>query len=161
MKHAPLAGLAALAAGLVIVFSATAQTSSPDISGVWKFRTGVLPNKGCVISGDIRFSKAKKPGEYSCSFISQEDCDRPGGPTFTRVQQSCSVTRANGEFVITSTIDKIVDAGPADFKEAMFATQAYAPDHFKVHPNKAELTGIFHSSREAPVRFWRDAELIG
>lgn len=165
MKHARILGLASiLAAGLLIASPVTAQQAKPkqaDISGAWKFKTDVLPNKGCIISGDITFARLAKSKDYSCKFVSREDCDRPGGPTFTKVQQSCTAMLENGEIVITSTIDKILDAGPAEFKAQMFANQAYAPDHFRVHPEKGELIGIFHSSRIAKVRFWRDADLVG
>lgn len=121
----------------------------------------MLPNKGCRISGDITFSKAPKGDLYLCQFISREDCDRPGGQTFTKVSQSCKVSLQAGEFVITSVIDRILDAGPPAFKAQMFASQAYAPDHFRVRPDKGELVGIFHSSRTAKVRFWRGMDLVG
>ncbi len=160
MKHQIHPRLAAVVlAGFLSATPASAETQ-PDISGRWLFKTGVLPNKGCVISGEIRFTKVPNTKNYVCSFVSREDCDRPGSKTFTKVQQSCSTSTANGEIVITSTIDRIVDAGPADFKQMMFASQAYAPDHFRVHPEKGELVGIFHSSRQAPVRFWRDVDLV-
>jgi hypothetical protein len=165
MKHTRIFGLASiLAAGFLAALPVTAQQAKPaqaDISGAWKFKTDVLPNKGCIISGEMTFKKLAKSRDYSCKFVSREDCDRPGGPTFTKVQQSCTAMLDKGDIVITSTIDKIVDAGPADFKAQMFANQAYAPDHFKVHPNKGELIGIFHSSRIANVRFWRDTDLVG
>jgi hypothetical protein len=162
MKHARKAGLAAiLAAGFIAALPVTAQPTQSDISGRWKFKTDVLPNKGCIISGEIEFRKLARSSEYSCKFVSREDCDRPDGPTFTKVQQSCGTMTVKGEIAITSTIDRILDAGPADFKEAMFANQAYAPDHFRVHPSKGELVGIFHSTRQANVRFWRDADLVG
>lgn len=169
MKHARILGLASIiAAGLLAPLPVVAQQGARqdkpaeiDISGAWKFKTAVLPNKGCIISGSITFKKIAKSGVYSCKFVSREDCDRPGGPTFTQVQQSCTATPDKGEYVITSTIDRILDAGPADFKAQMFANQAYAPDHFKVHALKGELVGIFHSSRTADVRFWRDTDLVG
>ncbi len=162
MKHDRRLGLAAiiLAAGLVFATPVSAQTQT-DISGAWKFKTDVLPNKGCIISGDMTFTRIAKTSDYACRFVSREDCDRTGGPTFTKVQQSCTAKLVKGEIVITSTIDRILDAGPADFKASMFATQAYAPDHFKVHPEKSELIGVFHSTREASVRFWRDRDLVG
>lgn len=163
MKHARLIVLAAaVAAGSLASLPVAAQQEPlPDISGAWKFKTDPLPNKGCVISGNITFKRIGRTNSYSCRFVSQEDCDRPGGPTFTRVQQSCSVTHSDGAFEITSTIDRIVDAGPADFKAAMMASENYAPDNFKVRPNKGELTGDFHSVRQANVRFWRDTDLVG
>ncbi len=162
MKHARRLGLAAtLAAVCLAALPVTAQQTTPDISGSWKFKTGVLPNKGCVISGDMEFRKIRGVNDYTCSFVSVEDCDRPGGPTFTKVKQLCTAKIVKGEIVVTSMIDKILDAGPADFKTQMLATQAYSPDHFKVHPEKGELIGIFHSSREAPVRFWRNVDLVG
>ena len=165
MKHKAILSLASiLAAGFIIALPVTAQQTKPapkDIAGAWKFKTDVLPNKRCIISGDITFTKLAKSKDYSCKFVSREDCDRPGGPTFTKVQQSCTAITDKDEIVITSTIDRILDAGPADFKAQMFATQAYAPDHFKVHPEKGELLGIFHSSRIAKVRFWRDTDLVG
>ena len=165
MKHARILGLASIiAAGLLAALPVAAQKATPapvDISGAWKFKTAVLPNKGCIISGSITFKRAARSQDYSCKFVSREDCDRPGGPTFTQVQQSCTAVADKGEYVITSTIDKILDAGPAAFKAQMFANQAYAPDHFRVRPNKGELIGIFHSSRTADVRFWRDADLVG
>jgi hypothetical protein len=162
MKHIRALGLAAvLAVGFAAALPVTAQQKPVDISGAWKFKTSVLPNKGCIISGDIQFRKLAKSSDYSCKFVSVEDCDRPGGPTFTKVQQSCTATLAGNDIVITSTIDKIVDAGPAEFKASMFANQAYAPDHFRVHPERGELRGFFHSSRKADVRFWREADLVG
>ncbi len=165
MKHARTLGLASMiAAGLLAALPVTAQQAKPaqaDISGAWKFRTDVLPNKGCIISGDITFTRLAKSQDYSCRFVSREDCDRPGGPTFTKVQQSCTAMLEKGEIVITSTIDRILDAGPAGFRAQMFATQSYAPDHFKVSPVKGELIGVFHSSRTANVRFWRDTDLVG
>ena len=161
MTQARRLGLAAaIAACALAALPASAQTQT-DMSGAWKFKTDVLPNKGCVISGDITFRRNAKTSDYACRFVSREDCDRVGGPTFTKVQQSCTARVVKGEVVITSTVDRILDAGPAGFKEQMFATQAYAPDHFKVRPSKGELIGIFHSSREAKVRFWREQDLVG
>lgn len=162
MKHIRAFGLAAVFSVVCLgALPITAQQKPVDISGAWKFKTDVLPNKGCIISGDIRFTKLAKASDYSCKFVSVENCDRPGGPTFTKVQQSCTAKLEGGDIVITSTIDKIVDAGPAGFKASMFASQAYSPDHFRVHPEKGELRGIFHSSRQAGVRFWRDTDLVG
>jgi len=161
MKRARRLGLAAiLALGLVSAGPASAQMQT-DISGAWKFKTDVLPNKGCIITGDMTFTRTAKTSDYACRFVSREDCTRAEGPTFARVQQSCTAKMEKGEIVITSTIDRILDAGPADFKTSMFATQAYAPDHFKVRPEKSELIGVFHSTREAGVRFWRDQDLVG
>ena len=161
MKHARRLGLAAvIATCFLAALPADAQAPS-DISGAWKFKTDVLPSKGCIISGDMTFKRVAKTSDYACSFVSREDCDRPGGPTFTLVKQSCTAKTVKGGIVITSTIDRILDAGPAAFKESMFASQAYAPDHFKIHPSKGELIGIFHSSREAGVRFWREQDLVG
>jgi len=161
MKHARRLGLAAVIATCFLAALPAGAQAQSDISGAWKFKTDVLPNKGCIISGDMTFKRIAKTGDYACSFVSREDCDRLGGPTFTLVKQSCSARIVKGEIVITSTIDRILDAGPPAFKESMFASQAYAPDHFKVHPSKDELVGIFHSSREAPVRFWRQQDLVG
>ncbi len=43
----------------------------------------------------------------------------------------------------------------------MFANQAYAPDHFKVHPEKGELRGIFHSSRAGRRALLAQVDLVG
>ena len=105
MKHARILAFASIiAAGCLAALPVTAQQAKPktaDISGVWKFKTDVLPNKGCIISGDITFKKLAKSTDYSCKFVSREDCDRPGGPTFTKVQQSCTAMLDKGEIVST------------------------------------------------------------
>jgi hypothetical protein len=139
----------------------TVRKAPPDISGSWKFKTDVLPNKGCVISGQITFKRSAAPNAYSCSFVSREDCDRAGGKTFTQVKQSCAVTYDKGEFKIDSKVEAIVDAGPPDFKQDMLANSAYVADSFVVSPNKkGELAGLFHSIRECAVKFWRTVDLV-
>jgi hypothetical protein len=130
-----------------------------DISGRWRFKTGVLQNKGCVISGDIEFRKAMKPFDYACTFTSREDCDRDP-PTFTEVTQSCMARITGNDIAITSKVEKITDAGPELFKQQMLATQAYQPDNFIVHWEKGNLVGLFHSLRQATVKFWRDVDLV-
>jgi len=130
-----------------------------DISGRWKFKTGVLQNKGCVISGEIEFRKAVKPFDYACTFTSREDCDRDP-PTFTEVKQSCMARVTGDDIAITSKVEKITDAGPEFFKQQMFASQAYQADNFIVRWEKGSLIGLFHSLRQATVRFWRDVDLV-
>lgn len=140
--------------------AASAQKALPDISGRWLFKTDVLPNKGCVISGEIEFRKAGAPIGYFCSFTAREDCDRDPEPTFTEVKQSCMARVVNGDIDIMSKVEGITNAGPAWFKQEMMASQAYSPDNFRVHPQGKDLVGTFHSIREAKVKFWRDQELV-
>lgn len=150
-------GLIALTACLIAA-PAFAET---DISGRWLFKTDVLPGKGCTISGEIEFKKLAKPLGYSCSFLSREDCQRPGGDTFTEVRQSCIAMPSGDSFVISSKVETITDAGPALFKQQMLEAMAYSPDNFRVTPAGAsQMKGLFHSVREAAVRFWRDEDLV-
>jgi hypothetical protein len=140
--------------------TASAQKAIPDIAGRWLFKTDVLPNKGCVISGEIEFRKAGAPIDYFCTFTSREDCDREPEPTFTEVKQSCIARLVNGEVDIMSKVEAITDGGPAWFKREMQESMAYSPDNFRVHPQGKDLIGTFHSLRKAAVRFWRDQELV-
>jgi len=149
-------GLTALATGLIVA-PAFAET---DISGRWLFKTDPLPGKGCTISGEIEFRKLAKPLGYSCTFLSREDCQRPGGDTFTEVRQSCIAMPSGDSFVISSKVEAITDAGPPLFKQQLLETMAYSPDNFRVKPTGSQMSGIFHSIREAGVRFWRDEDLV-
>jgi hypothetical protein len=156
MKHLSKAGLAAFLA-LLSALPAFAE-GPPDISGRWKFRTD-LKDKGCVITGEIQFRKAPAPLDYVCSFHSREDCDRDP-PTFTEVDQSCFARVTGAEIAITSKVDKITSAGPADFARDMMTFQNYRADNFVVQYEKGDLVGLFHSLRQASVRFWRDVDLV-
>jgi hypothetical protein len=162
MAHIPRRLALATLATIVCCSGALAQTQAklPDISGRWQFKTDVLPNKGCVISGQIEFRKGVKPFDYACTFVSREDCDREPEKTFTEVKQSCFVREIGGEFDITSKVEEITNAGPEWFKRQMLATMAYQPDNFRVHPKGRELAGTFKSILQAPVRFWRDVDLV-
>jgi len=158
MKHFSAARLAA--ASLVVAASALPAFADkpPDISGRWKFKT-VLENKGCVITGDIQFRKAPAPLDYVCNFRSREDCDRDP-PTFTEVEQSCMARITGDEIAITSKVEKIAAAGPPAFARDMIAYQNYQADNFVVRYEKGDLVGLFHSMRQAAVRFWRDVDLV-
>ena len=151
---------ACFAAACVVSFSALPALAEgpPDISGSWKFKT-VLEAKGCVITGDIRFSRAPAPLDYVCTFHSREDCDR-SPPTFTEVDQSCMARVTGDEIAITSKVEKITSAGPPDFAQGMIAFQNYQADNFIVRYEKGDLVGRFHSLRKASVRFWRDVDLV-
>ena len=71
------------------------------------------------------------------------------------------MARVTGDDIaITSKVEKITDAGPEFFKQQMFASQAYQADNFVVHWEKGSLVGLFHSLRQATVKFWRDADLV-
>jgi hypothetical protein len=151
-------GLLGLSALLLTASPAFAET---DISGRWLFKTDTLPGKGCVISGEIEFHKTAAPLGYACTFLSREDCRHPSGDTFTEVRQSCIAIRSGETFVISSKVETITDAGPADFRKQMMESMAYAPDNFRVTVTRPdELKGLFYSMRQAAVRFWRDEELI-
>lgn len=146
---------------LVACLSAAPAFAETDISGRWLFKTEPLPGKGCSISGDIEFTKTAKPLGYSCIFHSREDCKRAGGDTFTEVRQSCIAMPAGGAFIISSKVEAITDAGPPLFRAQMMAEGSYAADNFRVSPTRAgEMTGLFHSLRQAAVRFWRDEDLV-
>jgi hypothetical protein len=134
---------------------AQAVGSLPDISGRWKFRTDVLPRKGCIISGEIELRKAVKPFDYACTFRSSEDCGSGEDLTSTIVQQSCMARIVEGEFEITSKVEEIVGTRPPGM------AVSYSPDNFRVHPDgKGNLVGFFKSIREAGVKFWRDVDLV-
>ncbi|HVY91053.1 MAG TPA: hypothetical protein VG942_19445 [Hyphomonadaceae bacterium] len=165
MTHLPLRRIAVPLLFVLIAAPAFAQAGSkaapPDISGSWKFKTDVLPNKGCVISGNITFTRLPAANAYSCSFVSREDCNRANDKTFTEVKQSCTVALEKGQFKIDSKVDAIVDAGPPDFKSYMLETKSYTADSFVVSPNKkGELIGLFHSIRQCAVKFWRTVDLV-
>ena len=156
MKHFSTARLAACLA-VMSALPAFAE-EPPDISGRWKFKT-VLEGKGCVITGEIRFRKAPAPLDYVCTFHSREDCDR-NPPTFTEVDQSCFARVTGEEIAITSKVEKITSAGPPEFARDMIAFQNYKADNFIVRYQKGDLVGLFHSLRQASVRFWRDVDLV-
>jgi hypothetical protein len=142
---------------LAFAGAAEAQTAKPlpDISGRWKFRTDVLPRKGCVISGEIEFRKAVKPFDFACTFRSSEDCGSGDDATSTIVQQSCMARIVGGDFEISSKVEEIVGTKPPGM------SVSYAPDDFRVHPDgKGNLIGTFKSIREAAVKFWRDVDLV-
>jgi hypothetical protein len=149
--------LAAFLASCALALPALAD-KPPDISGRWKFKT-VLEAKGCVITGDIQFRKAPPPLDYLCTFRSREDCNRKP-PTFTEVDQSCMARITGNEIAITSKVEKIAAAGPPEFARAMIEFQNYQADNFIVHYDKGDLVGLFHSLRQAAVRFWRDVDLV-
>ncbi|MDP3739876.1 MAG: hypothetical protein Q8R02_20990 [Hyphomonadaceae bacterium] len=142
---------------LAFAGAAEAQTakSLPDISGRWKFRTDVLPKKGCIISGEIEFRKAVKPLDFACTFQSSEDCGSGETATSTIVRQTCMARIVGGEFEISSQVDRVVGTKPPGM------AVSYAPDDFRVRPDgKGNLIGTFKSIREAAVRFWRDVDLV-
>ena len=82
-------------------------------------RLGLAAALACIaaattaLPGDMTFKRVAKTSDYACSFVSREDCDRPGGPTFTLVKQLCTAKTVKGEIVITSTIDRILDVSEA------------------------------------------------
>ena len=158
MKHlSPVRALAACLAALAFALPAFAD-KPPDISGRWKFKT-VLEAKGCVITGEIQFTKAPAPLDYLCTFRSREDCNRTP-PTFTEVEQSCMARVTGDEIAITSKVERIAAAGPPEFAKGMIEFQNYQADNFIVHYEKGALVGLFHSMRQAAVRFWRDVDLV-
>jgi hypothetical protein len=136
--------------------------SAEGVAGRWKFRTDALPSNGCFISGDIAFTKTKKADEFACEFVSQEDClNADGVKTFQKVRQSCSAHVAGRQVVITSKVERMLDAGPASLRERLLRFDSYSPDNFSVELNgKGELVGLFHSLQKSGVRFWRDVDLV-
>ncbi|MEP7211208.1 MAG: hypothetical protein ABI740_10260 [Alphaproteobacteria bacterium] len=136
--------------------------SAEGVAGSWKFRTDALPSNGCFISGDIAFTKTAKADEFACVFVSQEDClNADGVKTFQKVRQSCSAHVAGRQVVITSKVERMLDAGPASLRERLMRFSSYAPDNFAVElNNKGELTGQFQSLQKSGVRFWRDVDLV-
>ena len=158
MKHFSAARLAAAFIAVAAFVLPAFADKPPDISGRWKFKT-VLESKGCVITGDIQFRKALPPLDYVCTFRSREDCDR-NPPTFTEVEQSCMARVKGDEIAITSKVEKIASAGPPAFASYMIENQSYQADNFVVRYEKGDLVGLFHSMRQAAVRFWRDVDLV-
>ncbi len=127
-----------------------------DISGVWMFKTEVLPNKGCVIAGEITF-KQTSAGVYECAFVSTEYC----AVTFQTVQQACTARQVgDDQILILSRVEKIVDAGPKAYRLALLDPETYSSDNFRVRLKGGELIGTFFSRREAGVRFWRKDGLV-
>jgi hypothetical protein len=147
--------------GLAVVTLAGAANAE-GVAGRWKFLTSALPSNGCFISGDITFTRTAKPGEFACAFVSQEDCPNiEGAKTFQRVRQSCSARVDGKNVTITSKVEQILDAGPADRRERMMRLDSYRADDFTVEINdKGELVGLFHSLQKSGVRFWRDVDLV-
>jgi hypothetical protein len=153
MKLILAAGLGLMTAGLAASFAQTGNAR--DISGAWKFKT-VLARKGCVIEGDITFTRASG-ANYRCSFVAQETC----GMRFQRVKQSCTAMQVSGTVVIASRVDEIVDAGPAEVRDLLLQPGTYKADNFVLNKiSGAEMTGSFYSNNTAPVRFWRDVDLV-
>lgn len=151
----------AAALGLAAICLAGAA-SAETIAGRWKFRTDRLPSNGCIISGDIAFSPTPKAGVFSCAFVSQEDCVTASGQkTFQRVRQSCTASVSGDSVTITSKVETMLDAGPADMRARLMRKESYAPDDFAVALNASgDLVGQFHSLQKTGARFWRDADLV-
>ena len=144
----------------VICFAEAASAES--VAGRWKFLTDALPSNGCFISGEMVMRATAKTNEFVCAFVSQEDCVTFAGvKTFQRVQQSCTARVSGKSVTISSKVEKIVDAGPANLRDRMMQLETYSPDDFSVELNThGELVGLFHSRQQSGVRFWRDADLV-
>ncbi|MBI1360674.1 MAG: hypothetical protein GC155_10405 [Alphaproteobacteria bacterium] len=132
------------------------------IAGSWKFQTDRLPSNGCTISGDIVFHETKTAGRFACEFVSREDCTTPEGvETFQKVKQSCSAELDGETVTITSKVEQVLDAGPAEERNRLMRTDSYLPDDFSVHANdEGGFEGFFHSIQKAGVRFWRAPDLV-
>jgi hypothetical protein len=146
-----------VAAALAAAFTAPALAQSPV--GKWAFETAPV-NMNCQLSGEMTVWAKPQKNSYGCRFVAVQSC--AGEPPLRfEVAQTCTAARTGADIAITSQIDRVISASPADFLDAVKA--GYAPDHFEVTLNRtaSEMNGVFHSLSEAAVRFWRVEDLIG
>jgi len=124
---------------------------------MWSFATSDFRG-GCKLEGNITLSETRAD-TFSCSFDANWTCPA-NALRSVRTKQSCSATQAGARILVTSKLDKIVSADPAD--SITWLKSAYAPDNFDVTINMRgdEMTGLFKSHDIAPVKFRRKAELI-
>jgi hypothetical protein len=160
-----LASALVLALAPVAAAQSSATKPAETVAGAWKFLTGPLGAKGCVISGDIIFKKAKPPLAWSCEFVSREDCRIGDHTRFQKVKQTCEVREVRGELEVTSTVVRVLDAGPPDQKEDLMRGDNYWADNFILKlpgtggARPGEMVGTFKSINIAKARFWRPKDL--
>jgi hypothetical protein len=160
-----LAGALAL---LALTGEATAQLKPKDAPvskvtplGSWQFESQQLSNQ-CKMSGFMQVfrPKAGAPAKtkYSCRLTAYQTCTG-GAIKKIRTAQSCDVSEKDGKLMFESRLDKIESVEPAEIMAMVKA--GYAPDNFLVELNKAgsEMSGLFISISQAPVKFLRLEEL--
>jgi len=137
-----------LASGLAV--QSAAEAARPDISGTWAFETERYRAGLCRLYGTLRLRPTPEDGVYRGAMTAIEDCE---GEERWVVEQTNTAFAEDGQLSIQSTI--------VSFLEASADPQLYAPDHFALEIESANLmVGQLVSAVSAPVEFRRTTDGI-
>jgi hypothetical protein len=130
---------------------------APSPEGAWTFETDKIAY-GCALHGDMRVKEAAA-NAFSCNFTAIWTCETRL-PHSVKTEQTCIATQAGADLVMTSAMKAIISVDPPDMLKQM--QQRYAADSFAVtiSPIGDEMTGLFKSYSQAPVKFRRKLDLL-
>jgi len=154
LRHALLAGLTAIAAGLGGTAQANENQGDPsDILGTWTFTTKPYRGGDCQMSGTMVLSPSPEKGVYACELTAIEKCSMWGQSV---VMQSCTVRRFGDQVSVRSYIEEMLEVKPQ--AEGL----VYVPDNFALTvQSENRMYGSLISAATAPVEFIRNLDGIG